>query len=119
LVQTYLGWDGLMRNLAATGHAVGYFITIDVCVFAVMIGLTLLISRRKSQIAKWISIALFVLGLPAVFVIFSGGHLFGSALITIVQTIGQLIAYGLLFTPAARHWLNKKPSAENLTETFS
>lgn len=119
LVQTYLGRDGLMSKLAATGHGVGYFITVDVCVFAVMIGLTLLISRRRSQIAKWISIGLFILGLPALFVIFSGGNLFGSASITVVQTIGQFVAYGLLFTPPARRWMSKKAPTQDLKETFS
>lgn len=119
VLQTYLGWDQMMAQLAATGRGVGFVIVTDIFVFGLIITLTLLISRRKSQVAKWISVGLFVLGLPGLFFIISRGMLAGSGYITLVQTIAQLIAYGLLFTPAARDWFRNRTPTSDLSETFS
>lgn len=119
VLQTYLGWDQMTAQLATTGQGTGFVVVTDIFVFGLIITLTLLISRRKSQIAKWISIGLFVLGIPGLVLIISRGMLAGSAYITLVQTIAQLVAYGLLFTPVARNWFSNKASNSDLRETFS
>ena len=107
LVQDYLAWD----SLVAVAGTVPFLILTQALTFALIITLTLLISRRRSAVAMWISIVLFALGLPAVVALAMQGLLFGARAITAVQTIGQLIAYGLLFTSEARNWMKEgRPS---------
>jgi hypothetical protein len=64
--------------------------------------LTLLVSRRRSKIAKWISIALFVLG-TALFVFdITIRGLLDTFWLAVLVSVCQVVAYGLLFTPSAR-----------------
>jgi hypothetical protein len=114
LVQTWLGWDSLVRL-----SSVGQLVMTDVFTFGLVILLTLLVSRRRSKVAMWISIVLFVLGLPFVALLAAKGLMVGSTLISIAQTLGQLVAYGLLFTPSARRWLNKEATLDDLGDTFA
>lgn len=113
-VQTWLGWDRL-----AALSSVPRLIVTDIFSFGLVILLTLLVSRRRSKVAMWISIVLFVLGLPVIVLLAVKGEMVGSALISIVQTIGQFVAYGLLFTPSARRWMNKETTLDDLGETFA
>ena len=78
--------------------------------------LTLLVSRRRSRIAMWISIALFAVSLPFLFVTVSRGVVVPAGLIPVAQALAQLIAYRLLFTPSARAWLAEKPIAAETSE---
>jgi len=79
------------------GAAILIFLTfIDVLVGA----LTLLISRRRSSIAMGVSVMMFVFGLLVLVPTINRGE--------VLQSIGQLVAYGLLFTPSARHWMNRE-----------
>jgi hypothetical protein len=65
------------------------------------------VAHRRSKIAKWVLIVMFVLGLPLFYRIISQGALIGSTWISAVQTVGQVVAYGLLFTRSARSWLDE------------
>jgi len=67
--------------------------------------LTLLISRRRSNIAMWASIVLFILGLPFFFISVLKGVFVASGLIPVLLVLGQGLAYRLLFTPTARAWM--------------
>jgi hypothetical protein len=87
--------------------------------FALPILLTLLVSRRRSKVAMWLSVALFVLGIPLILWIVSRGLFSGSVPLMAAQTILQLIAYGLLFMPDAWDWLNRRPTPARLQDTFS
>jgi hypothetical protein len=105
-LQNYLGWDRLVALAGATrSNPVGFVILVQALTIALIVTLTLLVSRRRSRIAMWVSILLFVFGLPAVAALAAQGLLFGSGAITMFQTVGQLIAYGLLFMPSARQWM--------------
>jgi hypothetical protein len=96
-------------------------------VAVVMVGLvtclTLLVSRRRSKVAMWILIALFLLGLPALFMTIRlarvGGVTGLAAASDLLQNLLQLVAYGLLFTPSARRWMNKEVTLDDLGETFA
>jgi hypothetical protein len=77
--------------------------------------LTLLVSRRRSKIAMWVSIALFALGFFVVFVqsITDGVWLGPDIIFDALGNIGQAVAYILLFTPSARRWMNRKQDEKN------
>lgn len=77
--------------------------------YVFVIALTLLVSRVRSLIAMWISIALFVLGLPQFFLTYVVGNLSGFGLVALVHVVANVVAYALLFTPSARAWMSKKP----------
>lgn len=71
---------------------------------AVILALVLFISRRRSNVAKWILLVVWVLGLPAFIGVLRSG-LFSSQWVMLLQTIVQIAAIALLFTPSARAWL--------------
>jgi len=102
LIQSYLGW-----SQATQMASVGFILTVQVFTFCLIIGLTLLVSRRRSKVAMWVSIVLFACGIPLLLRIISQGILLGSGWITVLQSVGQVVAYGLLFSPSARSWLNE------------
>ncbi|XJJ69749.1 hypothetical protein WBP07_22745 (plasmid) [Novosphingobium sp. BL-8A] len=85
LIQAYLGWD---QNTQMA--SVGFILTVQIFTATLIASLVLLVSRRRSNIAKWIQIVMFVLGIPLVYKFFTEGMLHGSAWITALQTIGQL-----------------------------
>jgi hypothetical protein len=100
IIQSWLAWPQLV---ALRGPA--FLLTTQLLTLAVLIGLTLAVSRRRSNIAKWIMIGLFVVGLPIVVKLASTELLtLGSPLIKWVQFVGQLLAYALLFTRGSRRW---------------
>lgn len=107
LIQSYLAWDqSIAMASAMKGNPVTFVLTVQIFTFAVIVALTLLISRRRSKIAMWVSVALFALGLPAFLWTLVGGQLGGSGIIAVLQMLGQLVAYGLLFTRFSRQWMN-------------
>ncbi|MGK6354437.1 hypothetical protein ACMGDH_04330 [Sphingomonas sp. DT-207] len=103
-VQSYLAWD---HTIAVTGASPASLKLSQIFTAAIIATLTLLVSRRRSKIAMWVSIAMFALGLPVFISFFASGLVGGSGVISAVQVAGQLVAYGLLFTASARRWMNK------------
>ena len=99
IIQSAVAWETL-TSMASPVFVLGT----QAFVFGLMAVLTLLVSRRRSNAAKWISVALFVIGLPMMLKHAIAGQLAGMGMISVVQTAGQLAAYALLFTPAARRW---------------
>jgi ABC-type transport system involved in multi-copper enzyme maturation permease subunit len=83
----------------------------------VLIGtLTLLVSRRRSKKAAGVSLALYILSLFVFLFAIIRGVLVGSHVnvtmadttVTALHFIGQGVAYSLLFTPSARHWMSRE-----------
>jgi MFS family permease len=123
VLRSYLGWDRVIAQTATTlgrssSFAIAFTLIVMILTFVVFGTLTLLVSRRRSKIAMWISIALFALGLLSF--VQTIGALFASniipapqyidqgVIIPALQTIGQTVAYGLLFTPSARRWMKRE-----------
>ena len=74
-------------------------------------------SRRRSKIAMWILIALGALdlSLTALGIIQAVSDIIWAAL----ESIGQVVAYGLLFTPSARRWMRREDEKdEKLRKVF-
>jgi hypothetical protein len=113
ILQSSLRWNNLTKMVGL--DRVLLIQGLNLAIVALLTLLTLLISRRRSKIAMWISIAMFSIGLPMFFVIVAKGLLFGSGLISglisAIQVVAQVTAYSLLFTPSARSWMNDKPLA--------
>ncbi|HSI18150.1 MAG TPA: hypothetical protein VK980_10305 [Sphingomonas sp.] len=101
----------------------GFVLTLIALTFALVIVLTLLVSLRRSKVAMWILIVLFVLGLPALVttlrLAWVGAVTALAAGSDGLQSLLQLVAYGLLFTPSARRWLNNETTLDDLGETFA
>ena len=106
LVQSWLAWPELTKLASPS-----FILVTQVFSFGIGGGLALLVSRRRSNIAKWISVVLFLIGLPVMAKEAMDGQLTGSASISVVQTIGELVAYALLFAPASVHWLKQDRAA--------
>ena len=119
-----LGLVQLWSNLQKlTTLPKGFVLMIAAAMVALIILLTLLVSRRRSKVAMWISIVLFLLGLPAlvttVRLMLAGVVMPLAGGMDVMQNLLELIAYGLLFTPSARRWMNKETTLDDLGETFS
>jgi len=83
-----------------------FVITVQIATFAILLSLILLISRRRSDIARWMLAILFVLG--AIVYIPAAGSILDSSPVLVVlsafQLIFQAIALYYVFSPAARVW---------------
>ena len=101
-LNSWLAWPQLV---AMRGPA--FLVTVQLFTFAVMLTLTLFVSRRRSNVAKWIGIALFVMGLPFWLQQVSAGSLPGSPIVSFIQVAAQVGAYALLFTTASRRWFRR------------
>ena len=115
---------GIVHSIATWEESIamsspGFVITVQAFSIGVALALILWVSRGRSNVAKWINVALFVLGLPVMIVLFGSEQMTGSSLVTLAQTVIQMIALGLLFTPSAREWLSKSaPASAVLKQTF-
>ena len=107
----YLHWDRALARSSSLDHnsALAVNLIIQIFNFVLAATLTLLVSRRRSKIAMWVSIAWFALYL-ALFVsdIILGVQFKTDDIITLAVLVGQGVAYGLLFTPSARRWMNRE-----------
>lgn len=110
-IQSGITWDATV-GLAATvsAHPVAFVAVTQLVSLALVAGLTLLISRRRSRVAQWIAIALFVVGLPAFIGLVASGQFNGVLVISAAQVAVQIFALGLLFTPSARAWMRGESS---------
>lgn len=112
IVQSYLEWDSLIALAGATqSNPAAFVLLTQALTIALIVALTLLVSRWHSRVAMWISIVLFAIGIPSVFALAAHGRLAGTHFITVLQTFGQLVAYGLLFTPEAWAWMKAGASS--------
>jgi hypothetical protein len=97
---------------------------LTVLLVSVLLNLTLVlfVSRRRSQIAKWILTGLFLIGLTSYLGFFEAGILHFEDWAEIAVSLVQGVALGLLFTPSARAWMaaprSEPRSAETLGRTF-
>jgi len=107
LVQAWLSWETAIAKAPTVPHLVGFLLILLILANALVLTLTLLVSRQRSKVAKWISVILFVIGMPMVAKQVTHGGSLPSLTIIFLQIIGQIVAYGLLFTPSAREWLNE------------
>ncbi len=104
LIGAYLIWDQTMQTASAAGMGSGTLVTIQ----AVTIGLYLLllyfIARKGSPVAKWIYVALAVLGLVVGVAGFQQTMQYGTLplIITIIQYALTLYSLYLLFRPDSK-----------------
>ena len=103
----------ILRNLAA---AIGpLFYGTQLFSLVLFVALTLLVSRRRSKVAMWILIVLFVINLPFPFDTASMLIIKGPLRwLTVAQLLVQAIGLGLLFTPSARLWMNDNSTLPKL-----
>lgn len=102
IMQSSLGWR------AATSLAPWPFVLgVQAFVLLSMAGLTLLVSRRRSNIAKWILILFFAAGIPLFARQLAAGHVLGLMPLSMLQVFGQIVAFSLLFTFEARQWFRR------------
>ena len=82
---------------------------------SLVIVLTFLISRRRSKIAMWASIFIYLISVLSFIAALSRGvpYKLGAIgvlqrIIPVAQILGQTLAYSLLFSPTARNWMNRR-----------
>lgn len=94
--------------------AEGYVLTIQGLTILIIAGLTLVTSRKRSRITKWILTGLFAVG--CVFLVFQVGDYFRAPpFITVlycVQFFAQCAGIYFLFTAEGRAWFEKPAAAE-------
>jgi hypothetical protein len=113
-LQSYLSWDQTIE-VAATVYrnsAIAFNLIIQIFSFVLPGTLALLVSRRRSKTAMWVSIVLYTIGIPLVVSDIICGQLLGSDIVAALMSTGQVVACGLLFTLSARRWMNREDEKE-------
>jgi hypothetical protein len=98
----------LYAAAAAGGQGPGFIIGIQVTTMAVLLLLLWLIAFKRRNWARWVWIALFVLGTPGYIAIFR--NLFGISVagaISLMQLALQLVALYSIFTGNASGWFRR------------
>ncbi len=104
VVYSWPSWDELLL----LGASSAFVILILLSVAGIMMGLVLLLSRSRSNIAKWVFAVFFALGLLQTVSNELGDDLPSIGMIGYAQTTMQFIALVLLFRPASRRWFSKE-----------
>ena len=97
---------------------------LGVLFFSLVLNMTLVlfVSRRRSRVAKWILVALFLFGLTSYLQFLVTGLQSFDDWAEIGLGLVQAVGIGMLFTPSAREWLAPPragpPSAAVLGRTF-
>ena len=77
-------------------------------VFVILLINILLISRKRSNIAKWVLIVMFFLGLPMyvplLSILLSAGFV---GVLSLLQLTVQLVGFYFLFTHQSRQWFSR------------
>ena len=122
-LRSYLDWDRIIGQALAKDAPIRTLLALYYFPLTIIIGslllfgvLTLLVSRRRSKIAMWVSIGLFAISF-AVFVLdivddFIRARLPSEHMMRVLEHISQAAAYALLFTPSARRWMNREDEKE-------
>ncbi len=79
--------------------------TVQAMVFAVLAGLVLLVSRRRSRVAMWIIVFLFLLGLPITLNNLYVTPTRPGVWLVLLETAMQAVAVAYLFTKPAQVWM--------------
>ena len=114
LVNAALNWDAMLAYVAAQGMGSTVLIVVQAISVAVMLLLLWLISRRRSVIARWIWIALVVLGIAVAVPGLSDTFELPTAMliVQIVQWLLSLATVWLLLRPDASAWFARRDEAE-------
>jgi hypothetical protein len=117
-VNDYFSWSDLRASVGDLSPVA--IIISQVVLASLIIGLALLTSRRRGKIAMWVFIVLCAIGAPmSIHDDVIGAFPSPSSFVTALQVIGQVLAIVLLFTPSARHWINRRPDSKAQVEIFS
>lgn len=106
LIQSTVGW----RQLTTLVN-ISFILAVQIITFAVILLLVLLVARARSNFAKWILVLCFALGVPLLWHTLKSGHLSGMLVLTVVQTVVQVVAMLLLFMPDANEWMHNRTRA--------
>ena len=117
VVRVAIAWSRMTEQ--GTIHLI-----LAVLFFSLVLNLTLVlfVSRRRSRVAKWILILLFLIGLTSYLRLLETGVRDLDDWAEIGLGLVQALGLALLFTPSARAWLapprESPPSAAALERTF-
>lgn len=106
IVQAVDGWNDLLDRAPATT-----IMTMLVLTLGTQVALVLLASRGRSNAAKWVLLAMLLIGLPLYLSSLKDGTIIGRGLLSLIQALLQTISVALLFTPSAREWFKQQSSA--------
>ena len=113
MVFTWIDWEGQIAGVRATGFSPAVAPLTLGFSLAVLLLLIFLIARKGVAVAKWIFVALFVIGLA--FSVPQVGDALDRGLVGLLQ-LTQLVVQGMaiyfLFTPEANDWFRKRGRTE-------
>ncbi len=111
----FLGFLAFVSAYGSIASASAILLTANLISVAIGVLLWYLVSRRRSTIAKWIIVVLFLLSLISV-----GGYFAGPMplheIYGLLSLVAHAVAVGLLFRGDAIRWLESDP-AEDAPDT--
>ena len=115
IVNTILIWDRLTAAMAVTGMGSNFVITVQAITVALYLVLIWFISRRASNVARWIYVVLAAIGLGVGLMgVGQVQALYGTIplVITIAQYALAIASLWLLFRPDANVWFRGERPAD-------
>lgn len=101
------------QTVAASGASPAFVVTAQTAVFATLLLIVLAISRRGSNIARWLYVLLLVSGIAMMMPRLGALYYSGAAgLIQIAQIFLQLASAYFLFAPGAPAWFARGASRD-------
>jgi hypothetical protein len=101
--------SAMTYNEAVSQAAAVVVTIIEIFVLLLMLFLVLLVSRKRSNVAKWVLIIVWLLGL--VVYIPAAAHFLTTGIVGflfVAQPTMQAVALYMLFTPDSKQWLQSK-----------
>ena len=99
VVQAVVGWDELVERAPAARILAMLILTLGT-----EATLVLLASRARSSAAKWVLLAMLVIGVPLYLTSLERGTVVGAPLLSLLQALLQAASVSMLFTASARAW---------------
>ncbi|SNS47218.1 hypothetical protein SAMN06295912_10769 [Sphingomonas laterariae] len=103
-----INWQRTLAMIQQFGFGATFIVVVQACSVALMLLLLYFVSRRGSEVAKWIYVVLVVIGgvntLATFNTLLAMG---GSGMIAPIQLVLQLIAIWLLFRPDSAAWFSR------------
>lgn len=107
IVTSALNWDFLSQSAG-----VGFTLAVQAGTLLIMLTLVLLVSRRRSNISRWILMILFVIGsiafIPGTAELFAQSPI--TAILAAIQIAMQVTAFYFAFRPDSKPWFTKTVS---------
>jgi hypothetical protein len=109
IIHVLIGWAEISSEMLGNYRLI--FAILLILTYGLLMSLCLLVSRRRSVIAKWLLLAIFAYIVLTMLRSIAGGRIPVLTPTTVTQLSLDVLALSFLFTPTAQRWISLRPQA--------